>query len=147
MAAVAHQMQHAAPPPPPEVDDDGEADDAFDFPEKRKVPAGEWTAGKVRGPCSIFALAATAARLKSGGRFGHAAGFLPSPAPAPTPTVQREGGVVKVTGAQYPANRWTEEREEQERQRRARQKPPRPTKRARTKSRKLRDLIGEDNHE
>lgn len=139
--AALIQMQQTAPPPPPIIDDeDGEADDAFDFPEKRHVEAGQWTAEKVRGPCSIFDLAGTAARLKAGGRFGHASGFLPSAAPAPT--VQREPGVTKVTGGQYPANRWTEERQEQERQRRARQKPPRPTKRARTKSKKLRDLIG-----
>jgi hypothetical protein len=53
-------------------------------------------------------------------------------------------GITRHTGAQYPANRWTEEREEAERQRRARQRPPKPTKAARTRSRKLLEMIGED---
>lgn len=138
-------MQQTLPPPPPEIDDeDGEADGmqdtAWDHPEHRQVAAADAPRVPTTGPRSIFDLAGTAARLKAGGRFGHASGFLPSAAPAPT--VQREPGVTKVTGGQYPAGRWTEERQEQERQRRARQKPPRPTKRARTKSKKLRDLIG-----
>ena len=144
-------MQQTAPPPPPIIDDeDGEADGmrdtAWDFPEHLQVAAADAPRVATTGPRSIFDLAGTAARLRAGGRFGAASGFLPSA--APPPTVQREPGVVRVTGAQYPANRWTEERQEQERQRRARQKPPRPTKRARTKSKKLRDLIGhEDDHE
>lgn len=52
-------------------------------------------------------------------------------------------GVTRCMGAAYPA-RWTPEDEERERQRRARQKPPTPPKSAKTKSRKLVELVGDD---
>jgi hypothetical protein len=107
-----------------------------------------------RAPVSIFALGqamhdatamaaaiAAAARLRKRGRFGAAVGFLPSRSPAPA--VQREAGVVKVTGAAYPANRWTDEKAEAEQARRARQRPPKPTKGARTRGKKVRQWDGE----
>lgn len=52
-------------------------------------------------------------------------------------------GVTTVAGAAYPA-RWTPADQVREVERRQRQRPPRPTARARTKSAKLRDLIGDD---
>jgi hypothetical protein len=52
-------------------------------------------------------------------------------------------GVTVVAGAAYPA-RWTEADHEREAERRQRQRPPRPTRAAKTKSAKLRDLIGDD---
>lgn len=124
-----------------------DADTAFDFPQHRVVKAAEVEKLDVRAPRSIFDMAdamKAAKDLQRRGRFGEASGFVPS---APSPTVLREGGVVRVVGAQYPANRWTEEREEQERARRARQKPPRPVKKAKTRSKKLLELIGEGHHD
>lgn len=52
-------------------------------------------------------------------------------------------GVTTVSGAAYPV-RWTTADHKREAERRQRQRPPRPSAGARTKSRKLRDLIGED---
>lgn len=130
------------PPPPPQSTDDGaEADTAWDFPSKSVVKAVEVEPLFPAGPCSVFDLAGMAARLKKHGRFGDAAGFIAS---APAPTVQREAGVVRVVGAAYPSNRWTDEREEQERARRARQKPPKPTKKAKTRGKKVRQWDGEE---
>lgn len=56
----------------------------------------------------------------------------------------RVADTVRCIGGQYPSDRWTTERAEKESQRRARQIVPRPPKGARSKSRKLRDLIGDD---
>lgn len=87
------------------------------------------------------------------GVTGQLEGLLPSSgaapaAPAPKrPRVVASAGVLRVMGAQYPANRWDEERIEQERIRRAKQRPPRPTKKAKTRSAKLRELIGEPHDE
>jgi hypothetical protein len=116
-------------------------DDAFDFPQHRALAAADAPAPETRAPASIFELAAMvkASGLRARGRFGG-----PSPdAPAKRLTVQRADGVVKVVGAAYPANRWDEERFEQERLRRARQKPPKPTRKAKTRSKKLLELIGD----
>lgn len=52
-------------------------------------------------------------------------------------------GVTRITGAVYPM-RWTQDQQEKEIERRARQRPPRPTKGAKTRSRKLLDLVGDD---
>lgn len=137
-------MQTTKPPPPPA--DDGETDTAWDFPAQSVVAACEAKALRTSAASSIFGMAdaiKAAKDLRRRGRFGESCGFLPS---TPSPTVTREGGIVRVVGAAYPANRWDEQRHEQERQRRARQKPPRPTKRARTKGKKLRDLIGDDDY-
>ncbi len=68
----------------------------------------------------------------------------PPPQPTTAQVLRDEDGNVKVKGGQYPANRWTLEREEQERQRRARQVLPKPPKRARTVGRKLREMVGGD---
>lgn len=60
--------------------------------------------------------------------------------------VQVSDGVTRIVGAAFPA-RWTAEDEERERRRRAKQRPPKPTKKAKTRSRKLLDLIGADDGE
>lgn len=57
---------------------------------------------------------------------------------------QRDSGTTRCFGGQYPSDRWTPEKEEKERQRRARQIVPRPPKGARSKGKKLRDLVGND---
>lgn len=74
--------------------------------------------------------------LKAHGRSGHAAAFRAT-------TVDRSADGVRCVGAQYPADRMTEEKAERERERRARQKPPRPSKRARTRGKKVRAWDGE----
>jgi hypothetical protein len=81
--------------------------------------------------------------LSMGRRFA-----VPPSAPDEAPGARivrclREPGTTRCVGALYPV-RWTPEQEEQEAQRRARQRPPRPTKGARTKSKKLRDMVGTD---
>lgn len=75
-----------------------------------------------------------AASLGQHGRTGHDPAFS---------AVARNEAGVRCIGARYPADRWTAERAEKEALRRARQRPPKPVKKARTKSRKLRELIGE----
>ncbi len=89
---------------------------------------------------SIFELGAALARRKE----PHGDQSEPEPRPAAA-FVQcvRLGGVVRCTGAQYPAARWTEEKAEAERVRRAKQRPPRPTKAARTRGAKVRAWDGE----
>lgn len=57
--------------------------------------------------------------------------------------VEMADGVRRCVGAAFPS-RWTPEDEERERQRRARQRPPKPSKKARTRSKKLTELVGED---
>lgn len=86
--------------------------------------------------CNVEELHEMARMLTTHGRTGHAAAFKPVSA------VKRADGVAQVVGAAYPANRWTPEREEAERIRRAKQKPPKPVRKARTRSKKLIELIG-----
>lgn len=57
--------------------------------------------------------------------------------------LQMDTGIKRVIGAAYP-ERLTQDDIEKERKRRARQRPPKPTKKAKTRSRKLLDLIGDD---
>ncbi len=122
----------------PPADDE---DTAYDFPQRTVVSAAGMPPPVTKATRSVFDMAGAALaaqRLKTHGRFGDAAGFLPSP------VVVRTEGVTRCTGSSYPANRWTDERHEQERQRRARQKPPKPTKKAKTRSKKLLELVGGD---
>lgn len=114
-------------------------DTEFDFPSHSVTRAGETSAPVTTAPRSIWDMAkAAASMLKRGGRFGDAAGFETH---APTKArIERSPGVTRHVGASYPV-RWTEEDQERERQRRARQKPPRPPKKAKTRGRKLLDLI------
>lgn len=127
---------------------DPDADTPYDYPVKTRVAAAGLPPPVTTAVRSIWDMAAVldqARRMARGGRFGDASGFkTSSPEPVKATTVVREGGVTRNVGAQYPANRWTEEREEQERQRRARQKPPRPVKGARTRGKKVRVWDGEE---
>jgi hypothetical protein len=109
--------------------------------EHRRVDARSVAPPQTFAPASVFAMAA--AMVKRGGRFGHADGFRNSKPPKQRVTVERDGGVTRIVGAQYPANRWDAERHEQERIRRAKQRPPKPTRKAKTRSRKLLEIIGE----
>lgn len=115
--------------------------------EQRLVNARDVAPPVTLAPASVFAMAA--AMLKQGGRFGHAGGFETSDPPPRRHrvTVERDGGVTRCVGAQYPSNRWDAERWEQERIRRAKQRPPKPTRKAKTRSRKLLEIIGEPNDE
>lgn len=126
-----------------ERDDLDDADPFYAQPVHRMVQAADMPAPDVRGPRSVFDMAAIVAdagrMLAAGlGRFGSAEQFT-----ARRPTVQREAGVLKVAGAAYPANRWDQERVEQERQRRARQRPPKPSGKAKTRGKKVRAWDGE----
>lgn len=117
-----------------------DGDTEYDYPVQRVVKVED--ADPIRPPVvrSIFdvgvnveELQSMARMLTSNGRTGRCEVFR---------RVQRDEGRQEVIGAMYPAARWTPEREEQERARRARQKPPKPVKKARTRSKKLLELIG-----
>jgi hypothetical protein len=82
------------------------------------------------GDLAVATLRRMAASLKRHGRTGHDPAFA----------VERTAGLVKVARL---APEETDEWKAREAARRARQTPPRPVKKARTKSRKLRELIGE----
>jgi len=84
-------------------------------------------------PRSVFDLAARPVIVQVGGA-----------APEELRMVARvdvRDGVTRTVGAAYPS-RWTPEDEERERQRRARQRPPKPSKKAKTRGRKLLEMIG-----
>jgi hypothetical protein len=107
---------------------------------RRIVDAKGTTAPVTWAPRSIWELAAAAAKLlKVRGRFGNAAGVTSKG----VTSVDLATGVTHYAGASYPS-RWTSEDEERERSRRARQKPPRPSKRAKTRGRKLLEIIGDE---
>jgi hypothetical protein len=128
---------------PPDLEDDADpADTAWDYPKQRTRPAAEAPQPRTRAPSCVWDVAAIGAATKAmraKGRFGDAAGFT-----APAPAVVREGGTVRVIGAQYPAGRMTDDKAEAEKQRRARQMPPKPAKGARTRGVKVRLWDGED---
>lgn len=146
-------MQRPATPPLP-VDDGGDADACadevntpWDFPARSVVAAVDLPPPKTAAVASIWGMAALVASvkgMKAQGRFGAATWFVAS---SPSPAVVREGAVVRVTGARYPADRMTEAKEEAERQRRARQKPPKPSKKARTRGKKVRQWDGEGDYD
>lgn len=94
------------------------------------------------GPRSVFDLPGRWSPGMSG-LAGH--GAAPQRAPI-VRTVVVGSGVTRTVGASYPV-RMTQEDEERERRRRAKQRPPRPTRKAKTRSRKLLDLIGADDAE
>lgn|GEM_PF-2484830 len=124
-------------------DDDGFEDDAdpWLYPAQTVIEAASATPVRTAAPRSVFELAQAVATLKACGRFGNAAGFETT-APPTLSSVTKAGDVTRCSGSRYPSSRWTEERFEQERVRRAKQRPPRPTKRAKSRGRKLLDLIG-----
>ena len=110
-------------------------------PVHRIVSASTKARPRTTAVASVFDLALALAAPK---RTKLRAACQPPPQPTTCRVWRDEDGTVKVQGGQYPANRWTLEREEQERQRRARQILPKPPKRARTVGRKLRELVGDD---
>lgn len=119
----------------------GLGDTDFDYPVHVVVRAAEVPAPRTRAVASIFHLAAS---LKAaGGKRQRQVRFRPEAAAVKASAIEKAPGVVRIVGAQYPANRWTPEREEAERVRRARQKPPRPPKKARTRGKKVRVWDGE----
>lgn len=117
------------------------------------VPAAGMPVPYTCAPSSVWAAAsAAAAALRKQGRFGEAAGFEAHP-PAPVsittaaparPQIVASAGFVQVSGSRYPDDRWTPERAAKELARRAKQRPPRPPKGAKTRSKKLRQLVGDD---
>ena len=123
-------------------------DDAFDYPRHDVVSASAAAAPETTAPRSIFDFAAAFTKIKARARFASSDGFRTTSAATANPVnrVEIELGVTRHVGAAYPA-RWTSEDEERERQRRARQRPPRPTRKAKTRGRKLLDLIGGDDSE
>lgn len=121
--AMAKKHAKVKPEPlPVELRDDDGDDDPY---VRVVVSASARPAPKTVAPRSVFDLAGVGLQWLSGTR---AAGQGSSTYSQQKPIVERADGVTRNQGAQYPSNRWTEEREELERQRRARQKPPRPPK-------------------
>ena len=117
--------------------DDVADDDAV--PVHRVVKANEVPPVETRAFPSIFGMAdaAKAAKaLQRRGRFGQAQ----EERQLPPLLISREFGRVKVVRLQ-PAE--TEEWQAKEQARRARQRPPKPVKKAKTRSKKLLEMIGE----
>lgn len=103
---------------------------------RRVLPARGMPTPKILGPVSVFDLAHTPGRrLRIGGDNAKS---------RVAEKVDLGGGRTKVVGANYPP-RWTEADFERERLRRARQRPPKPSRKAKTRSRKLLELIGDPN--
>jgi len=113
-------------------------DDVDEYPPAHLIfPAGDRPPPKTVAVRTVFELASADAGLRLLEGFRHerpAAG-------ARSVMCLRIEGVTRHVGAAYPV-RWTPEDDEREKQRRARQKPPRPSKKARSRSKKLLDLIG-----
>lgn len=125
-----------------QVEDDEETDEWAAVPFVRIVGSA---AGKpipnTAAPRSVFELAGL---VLSGARPVVQEGpDEPKVEPRYAAVVELADGVRRCVGAAFPS-RWTPEDEERERQRRARQRPPRPTKKARTRSKKLVEMVGED---
>lgn len=122
----------------PDADDEGDDADAVVH---RIVPAAGRAKPATRGLPSVFDL----------GRQDATRGLRLAMQPASGASdqdrkftqAQRDAGTTRVIGGQYPADRWTAEREAHELARRARQRPPRPTRKARTRGRKVRAWDGE----
>jgi hypothetical protein len=138
---------HSAQPDPNGAEPDSDAlDEVDDAPLKRvMVAAADAKRLRPKGPVSVFsmgldetALALARPRSQGCGRPSAPASGKPKPQFA---KVHRADGRVVCVGAGYPSDRWTEERAVAELIRRAKQRPPKPT--WRTKSKKLRQMIGE----
>lgn len=100
-------------------------------------PAAGKPAPKITAPRSVFELAGMPFTLPARGEAEKA------PEARYAAVVEVSDGVRRCVGAAFPS-RWTPEDEERERQRRARQRPPKPSKKARTKGKKLMELVGEN---
>lgn len=102
------------------------------------VPAIGCQMPSITAPCSVFDLAEKSFKQR------RAAAKNEEPTSSCYAARVAVGeGVTRITGAVYPM-RWTQEQQDREIERRARQRPPRPTKGAKTRSRKLLELVGDD---
>lgn len=110
----------------------------FDRPTHTVVPAAQAEAIATDAPRSVFDL-----HRYSPGAFGFVARDVPPDTKRHVRKVDLGGGVTRGVGAAYPV-RWTPEDEERERRRRAKQRPPKPSRKAKTRGRKLLELIGND---
>ncbi|CAN7594610.1 hypothetical protein LJR039_004348 [Pseudorhodoferax sp. LjRoot39] len=113
-------------------------DDEFDAPVIRALVSADGLpipAAAMKSPASIFQLADRPIRVRTPKNE--------EPISACYAHLSVASGVTRVAGAAYPV-RWTPADHQREADRRQRQRPPRPVAGARTKSRKLRDLIGDD---
>jgi hypothetical protein len=119
--------------------DHGTDDEDDDAPIQRIVAAGTEAPPITRAPVSIFTVAKVlrVCKKRRKARLEPVRG-------EPTKVIEVQEGVTRVVGRGYPSDRWTPEKEQQEVERRARQRPPKPTRKARTRSKKLLDLIGAD---
>jgi hypothetical protein len=121
-----------------EIEEDAEVDDMP--PVRRVVPATECQTPRISSPRSVFEIAQfPLPRWRMVGAGYQAAN---EPKKLLAAGLKREPGVTRCEGASYPV-RWTAVDFDRERARRARQRPPKPTKRAKTRGKKLRDLIGD----
>jgi hypothetical protein len=129
-------------PLPLAFEDDEDGDEWAQAPFIRVIgPAAGRPAPVTAAPRSVFDLAGL---VLSGAR--HAAPEEteePKVEPRYAAVMEIADGIRRCVGAAFPS-RWTPEDEERERQRRARQRPPKPTKKARTKGKKLVELVGEN---
>ncbi|WP_128000943.1 hypothetical protein [Piscinibacter defluvii] len=117
--------------------------DPYCYPVHRQVPAAGAPRPESVAPRWIFELASSNIKIARFDPHPGKARSTGSGPPLRTFTLAlREAGATRCMGGQYPSDRWTAEREEKERARRARQRPPRPPKGAKTRGRKLFDLIG-----
>lgn len=119
---------------------ESDRDTEFDYPRRSVVDASNASALASTAPRTVFDLPARPLMGSVG--FGGTGVFAPIESRL-VAKVEVADGVTRTVGAAYPV-RWTKEDEERERTRRARQRPPKPTKRAKTRGRKLLDLIGVD---
>lgn len=123
-----------------QIDIWGEAVEVRVAPPRRLVPAMKQPETIQAGPmaaASVFALAA------AGQALGHKLWRQPATEPAPYRVV-RDGDRTRLFRMRPEE---TEEWQEKERQRRARQRPPRPPKGAKTRGKKLLELIGDVGNE
>jgi hypothetical protein len=120
---------------------ESDRDTAFDYPRHNVVAALSANALASTAPRTVFDLSSRPLTMGAIG-FGGTGTFDGKTARVAT-KVEVADGVTRIVGAAFPA-RWTPEDHERERARRARQRPPKPTKRAKTRSSKLLDLIGAD---
>jgi hypothetical protein len=122
-----------SPRPLTDAGDDDEAAAPFVH---RVVPAAGLSPPATCSPASVFELA-SAQSLRLGvftsGARGEQRRFY---------AAAREPGAVRVTGGQYPADRWTPERQEKEERRRAKQRPPKPCAAMRRMGSRLSALVG-----
>lgn len=112
-------------------------DTDFDFPRRVMVDAATLEVPATRAKRSIFDLAKTYRRFRKQLEMSSSGGHIRIEAKVVN------SGVTQFFGASYPS-RCTLEDEERERVRRARQKPPPPSKRAKTRGRKLLEIIGDE---